>query len=59
MKRPIIIALLIVALLLVGAGISTVIFFSFQGGFSNNNPFDTRNIASELEESYGGIIRGQ
>ncbi|HXQ36604.1 MAG TPA: DUF4097 family beta strand repeat-containing protein, partial [Anaerolineales bacterium] len=51
MKRPIVIALLIVALLLVGAGISAVIFFSFLGGFPTNNPFDVRNIASELEES--------
>lgn len=51
MKRTISIALLIVALLLVGAGISAVIFFSFLGGFSTNNPFDVRNIASELEES--------
>jgi hypothetical protein len=51
MKRPIAIALLIVALLLVGAGISAVIFFSFLGNFTTNSPFDTRNIASEVEES--------
>jgi DUF4097 and DUF4098 domain-containing protein YvlB len=51
MKRPIGIVLLIVALLLVGAGISAVIFFSFLGNFTTNSPFDTRNIASELEES--------
>ncbi|HET9906087.1 MAG TPA: DUF4097 family beta strand repeat-containing protein, partial [Anaerolineales bacterium] len=48
---PITIALLIVALLLVGAGISAVIFFSFLGGFSTNSPFDVRNISSEVEES--------
>lgn len=51
MKRPITIALLIVALLLVGAGISAVIFFGFLGGFSTNNPFDVRNITSTVEES--------
>ena len=51
MKRPITIALLIVALLLVGSGISAVIFFSFLRGFSTNNPFDVRNISSEVEES--------
>ena len=51
MKRTISIALLIVALLFVGAGISAVIFFSFLGGFSANDPFDVRNIASEVEES--------
>lgn len=51
MKRPIVIGLLIVALLLVGAGISAVIFFSFLGGFSANNPFDVRNISSVLEEN--------
>lgn len=51
MKRPIVIALLILALLFVGAGISAVIFFSFLGGFPTNNPFDIRNIPSVLEES--------
>jgi DUF4097 and DUF4098 domain-containing protein YvlB len=51
MKRPIVISLLIVALLLVGAGISAVIFFSFMGEFRTNSPFDTRNIPSTLEES--------
>jgi DUF4097 and DUF4098 domain-containing protein YvlB len=51
MKRPVSIALLIVALLLVGAGITAVIFFSFLRGFPTNNPFDVRNISSALEES--------
>lgn len=51
MKRPVSIVLLIVALLLVGAGITAVIFFSFLRGFPTNNPFDVRNISSTLEES--------
>ena len=50
MKRPVIIALLIVALALVCAGIVAVAFFRLND-FANNNPFDTRNIASEVEES--------
>src|SRR5678815_1139275 len=49
MKRPIVIALLIVALALVCVGIGSVIYFS--NGFSVNNPFDHRNISSVLEES--------
>jgi len=51
MKRPVIIALLIVALVLVCAGIGSVIFFAANGGFRANNPFDQRNISSILEES--------
>src|SRR6266511_3196760 len=49
MKRPVIIALLIVALVLVCAGIGSVIYFA--NGFATNNPFDVRNISSQLEES--------
>jgi DUF4097 and DUF4098 domain-containing protein YvlB len=51
MKRPVIITLLIVALVLVCSGIGSVIFFAANGGFRANNPFDRRNIPSELEES--------
>jgi len=50
MKRPVIIALLIVALALVCVGIVSVVFFRMNG-FSTNNPFDVRNIPSQLEES--------
>jgi DUF4097 and DUF4098 domain-containing protein YvlB len=51
MKRPIIIALLIVALALVCLGIAAVVFFTANGGFPTNNPFDRRNISSQLEEN--------
>ena len=51
MKRPIVITLLVMALLLVLAGIGAVIFFTANGGFPTNNPFDVRNVSSELEES--------
>jgi DUF4097 and DUF4098 domain-containing protein YvlB len=51
MKRPIIIALLVAALMLVLAGIGAVIFFTATGGFPTNNPFDHRNISSQLEEN--------
>src|SRR5688572_1807388 len=51
MKRPIIIALLVAALVLVLVGIGAVIFFTANGGFSTNNPFDRRNVPSVLEES--------
>jgi DUF4097 and DUF4098 domain-containing protein YvlB len=51
MQRPIVIALLIVALVLICAGIASVIFFAANGGFPTNNPFDVRNIPSQLEES--------
>jgi len=49
MKRPIVITLLVVALALVCVGISAV--FYFANGFPTNNPFDRRNISSQLEES--------
>lgn len=51
MKRPLIIALLVVALGFVCLGIGAVIFFTANGGFPTNNPFDRRNISSQLEES--------
>lgn len=51
MKRPIIIALLVAALLFVLAGIAVVVFFAANGGFPTNSPFDRHNIASQLEES--------
>ena len=51
MKRTVVIALLVVALLFVLAGIGAVIFFTANGGFRTNNPFDRRNIPSVLEES--------
>lgn len=49
MKRPVVIALLIVALALVCVGIGSVIFFA--NGFNINNPFDVMNVPSVLEES--------
>ena len=49
MKRPIVITLLVVALVLVCVGIGSVIYFA--NGFQTNNPFDVRNIPSTLEES--------
>ena len=51
MKRPIVITLLVIALAFVCLGIGAVIFFTANGGFPTNNPFDRRNISSELEES--------
>lgn len=51
MKRPVVITLLVLALGFVCLGIGAVIFFTANGGFATNNPFDVRNIASELEES--------
>src|SRR4026209_725357 len=51
MKRPVVIILLVIALALVCVGIGAVIFFTANGGFATNNPFDRRNISSELEES--------
>ena len=51
MKRPVVITLLVIALALVCVGIGAVIFFTANGGFATNNPFDRRNISSELEES--------
>jgi flagellar basal body-associated protein FliL len=49
MKRPVVITLLVVALILVCVGIGSVIYFA--NDFQTNNPFDTRNISSVLEES--------
>ena len=51
MKRPHIIVLLVIALVFVCLGIGAVIFFTANAGFRTNNPFDGRNISSELEES--------
>ena len=51
MKRPLIIVLLTLALVIVLAGIGVVLFFTLNGGFPTNNPFDVRNIPSVLEES--------
>jgi len=51
MKRPVVIILLVFALLFVLAGIAATLFFTLNDGFSTNNPFDRRNISSELEES--------
>lgn len=51
MKRPIVITLLVIALTFVCLGIGAVVFFTANGGFPTNNPFDRRNISSELEES--------
>jgi len=49
MKRPVVIILLVIALVLVCVGIGSVIYFA--NGFQTNNPFDRRNIPSVLEES--------
>ncbi|HJR79919.1 MAG TPA: DUF4097 family beta strand repeat-containing protein [Anaerolineales bacterium] len=51
MKRPIVISLLVIALAFVCLGIGAVLFFTANGGFPTNNPFDQRNISSALEES--------
>jgi len=53
MKRPVIISLLIVALVLVCMGIGAVVFFGIGANslFSDNSPFDRRNISSQVEES--------
>ena len=51
MKRPIVISLLVIAMAFVCLGIGAVIFFTANGGFPTNNPFDVRNISSTLEES--------
>ena len=51
MKRPVIITLLILALGLVCLGIGAVVLFTVNGGFPTNNPFDRRNVSSQLEES--------
>jgi DUF4097 and DUF4098 domain-containing protein YvlB len=49
MKRPVVITLLVVALVLVCVGIGSVVYFA--NGFQTNNPFDRNNIASFLEEN--------
>ena len=51
MKRPLVIALLAAALTLVCLGIGAVLFFTFGVSIPTNNPFDVRNISSQLEES--------
>jgi len=51
MKKPIVIALLASALTLVCLGIGAVLFFTFNGGLPTNNPFDVKNISSQLEEN--------
>jgi DUF4097 and DUF4098 domain-containing protein YvlB len=53
MKRPVIITLLIVALVLVCMGIGVVVFFGIGANslFSENSPFDRRNISSQVEEN--------
>ncbi len=50
MKRPIVIALLIVALLFVGAGIMAVIFFGINEGFDRFS-FDANRVSATAEES--------
>ena len=59
MKRPIVISLLVIALAFVCLGIGAVIFFTANGGFPTNNPFDVRNISSELEESKTLEVEGE
>ena len=51
MKRPVVITLLVVALALVCLGIGAVVFFTANGGFPTNSPFDRNNISSQVEES--------
>ena len=51
MKRPLVISLLAIALAFVCLGIGAVIFFTVTGGFPTNNPFDGRNISSQMEAS--------
>ncbi|MBK9603054.1 MAG: hypothetical protein IPO36_14635 [Anaerolineales bacterium] len=51
MKRPIVITLLVLALLFVLTGIGAVIFFTVNGGFPTNSPFDRNNVSSVVEES--------
>jgi DUF4097 and DUF4098 domain-containing protein YvlB len=51
MKRPIVISLLGIALAFVCLGIGAVILFGLDVGFPANDPFNVRNISSELEES--------
>lgn len=49
MKRPVVITILVIALVLVCVGIGSVIYFA--NGFQANNPFDRNNVSSVLEES--------
>ena len=49
MKRPVVITLLVIALVLVCVGIGSVIYFA--NGFQTNNPFDRNNLALMAEES--------
>lgn len=49
MKRPVVIGLLVAALVLVCVGIGSVIYFA--NDFNVNNPFDTLQIPSSLEEN--------
>jgi hypothetical protein len=49
MKRPVVITLLVIALVLVCVGIGAVLYFS--NGLPMNNPFDGPDIPSVLEES--------
>jgi DUF4097 and DUF4098 domain-containing protein YvlB len=53
MKRPVVIVLLTVALTLVCVGIAAVAFFfwGIGGGIPTNNPFDVRNVSSQVEEN--------
>jgi DUF4097 and DUF4098 domain-containing protein YvlB len=51
MKRPVVITLLVIALAFVCLGIGAVIFFSLTRGPLIRNPFDVRNISSQLEEN--------
>lgn len=57
MKRPIIISLLIVALVLVCAGIGSVLFFAFNGGF-RADIFDAPRLSSQAEESETLSVEG-
>ncbi len=49
MKKPVVITLLALALVLICVGIGSVVYFA--NGFQTNNPFDRNNISSVLEES--------
>src|SRR5215216_6777227 len=51
MKRPIVISLLVIALALVCLGIGAVIFFTANRSFLTHNPFDVRDISSQLQEN--------
>ena len=51
MKRPVVISLLVIALAFVCLGIGAVIVFTTNRGFLIHNPFDVRNISSQVQES--------